>query len=68
MRPLRRTESALPGFTVSVFDIDGLPGDIVEGTEGFIDQSKGLATYLLGYDPGFADVAERIRAANLKWT
>lgn len=61
-------ERPFQAFTVSIFDIDGLPGDMVDGAEGYLDHGKGLATDLLGYDPGFADVAERVRAANIKWT
>lgn len=61
-------ERPYKAYTVSVFDIDGLPGDMVEKAEGVIGSVRDLAEDQLGYDPGFADIAERARAANITWT
>lgn len=61
-------ERPFTAYTVSVFDIDGVPADMVERGEGIIDSVKDLATDQLGYDPGFAEIVEHARYANITWT
>ena len=58
-------------FTVSIYDIDGLPKDILDNAENLVARGRTAAADLTGHsfeDGAFEDAVDRARDAAVAWT
>ena len=61
-------ENPFEAFTVSIFDMDGLPKDILDGTNKVLDDGGSIIRDLTGYQIGSADFADITKDLNIQWT